>query len=87
MLRCTLTEELESSGQCQYISHRTIVTNVFSNNIIFAPVCLHGRDAENFAFTFDNLRKPCGDNEPYHILKLLQPPHFASLNTHTFSPH
>jgi hypothetical protein len=40
---------------------------------------------ENFAFTFDNLRKPFGDNEPYHTLKLLQLTHFASLNTHIFA--
>jgi hypothetical protein len=87
MLRCRLTKEIESSGQCQYISHRRIVINVFSNTIIFAPVCLHGEDTENFAFRFDNLRKPCGDNAPYHTLKLLQLPHFASLKTHIFWPH
>jgi len=84
MLRCMQTEELGSSGQCQYISLRRIVINLFSNNIIFAPVWLNGGDTENFAFVFYNLRKPCGDYEPYHALKLLQLPHFASLNTHIF---
>lgn len=58
MLRCRLKEEPDSSGHCQYISHRRIVINVFSNNIIFSPACLHGGDTENFAFTFDNLKTP-----------------------------
>ena len=33
MLRCVQVEELENSGQRQYISHRRIVFNIFCNSI------------------------------------------------------